>query len=252
MLMLIVLHAGYYNGILRLWGETSARTNKTPSFRGRRPKRPKPKPYPFDAGAIIIREALRETSVPLLPRVKDFQQQTTWLPVRGRRPVPSSSIIAEAPRSKAKLTLAPWFVSALPLTPAQSVEFLSSCLNRRTLAGGVIIGNDLKFWTHAIKFAGALAASENYLPDISSEGKNFRAVWRPIFNGADSTDLTRLAEIMPGSAAAMTVKDAEAPPEIDATQIVRRFVSETLDQIVRMALPVNYQEPIRKKKAKRS
>ena len=62
------------------------------------------------------------------PAVRHAENVVVWLPAGGSKPIPSSALIAEPPRSRAKVKLAPW-----------TVEFLCVCMGIRTLTAGIFV-----------------------------------------------------------------------------------------------------------------
>lgn len=68
-----------------------------------------------------------------------------WLPSVNNAPVASSPLIADRQQTQTKTTLAPWAVSALPLSLQQTSDLLCACVGKQVLAPGVVIGNDLAF-----------------------------------------------------------------------------------------------------------
>ena len=104
---------------------------------------------------------------------------TAWLPTRGDSPVPSSALIAEPPRSRAKAKLAPWTVAAYLLSTAKAVELLCASIGKRTLAAGVIVGADLAYWAEVLRFAGSMVARQQFLPGLTTDTDEHRARWAP-------------------------------------------------------------------------
>ncbi len=131
------------------------------------------------------------------------ERLAAWLPTAHRRPLPSSPLLETSPpvSPPTRAHLVPWPVSTLPLTPAQAVLLLGSAVGRDTLAPGLIVSMDLAFWTTALRFAGALALRQHFLPGIVEAGEGWRARWTPVLDGADAKRRVKLAKAMPGAAA---------------------------------------------------
>ena len=121
---MITLHAGESNGALVLWGEASGDDGVRSTSRRRGTKAPYASPYPFAASADGLAGALEETWLGLKPVASPACHVTAWLPTRGDSPVPSSTLIAELPGSRAKARLAPWTVVAYRFSTAEAVELL--------------------------------------------------------------------------------------------------------------------------------
>ena len=231
---MIIFHAGESKGALVLWGETSTDARVRPTSR-RRSKGASASPHPFAARADDLAGALKETGLGLKPTAKRVCHVEAWLPTRGDSPIPSSSLIAEPPRSRAKTKLAAWAVPAYRLSAEEAVELLCASAGRRTLAAGVIVGPDLAYWAEALRFAGSMVARQQYLPGLTADMDEFRATWDPVFVGADAERLAGLARRMPAVARALSEPDATAPPERPSTEVLRRFVATLTDHLVRTA-----------------
>ena len=226
---MILLHAGTCNDQILLWGETPAHLEALPQRRGRKPKFP---PLPYDAGAQGLWEALRAAGGGFPAEVKRTETVIAWLPTVKNMPMASSSLIAEPP--SAKPTLAPWTVTALPLSPAQTVEVLCACVGKQTLAPGVVIGKDLLFWATALRFAGALVARQQFLPGVTQKNSSYRARWEPVFAGPDAERLAKLAQAMPSVCRALK---HSSPPETPSIITLTEFISSMVDHLVRSTVP---------------
>lgn len=98
---MIVLHAGFQQGRLLLWGEAPAQP-KAPRRRGRS----HPPSLPYDAGAERLSAALTQAGVGLAMGKKHIEHVIAWLPTVGDQPLASSPLIAQSPKSRAKPRLA--------------------------------------------------------------------------------------------------------------------------------------------------
>ena len=136
-------------------------------------------PHPFAASAGELAEALKELTLYPKPTAKRACHVTAWLPTKGSSPVPSSSLIAEPSKSRAKTKLAAWVVPAYRLSAEEAVELLCASAGRRTLAAGVIVGPDLAYWTEALRFGGSMVARQQYLPGLTADRDEFHATWDP-------------------------------------------------------------------------
>ncbi len=232
---MIVVHAGIHEGQLFLWGETPIEGEVRPARqRGRKPKTPRPVPLPYDAGPEKLLEALAEAGSGVGVDRKRIGTGVIWLPTAGSVPVASSPLIAEPLRSRAKITLTPWTISVLNLTAEESVEFLCTCVNKQTLAPGVIVSNDLKFCTEAMRFAGTLVAQQQFLPGVREDNGLYYARWKPILVGPNAVRLAKLAGAMPGVSRALT-PEISPLPEISPSYVLSNFVGEIVDYMVRSA-----------------
>ncbi len=237
---MIIIHAGFLDYQLWLWGEAPAETSpEAPARRGRKTSaKSKPKNQnrlPFDAGDERLLAALNEVVSGLKMNKSDVETATVWLPTADGQPVASSALIAEPPSSKSKAEITPWAVAAIPLSTAEAVDLLCRCVDRETLAQGVIVGNDLAFWASAMRLGGAMVAREQFLPAIEAIEDFYRARWEPVFAGADAQRAQRLAKTMPQVCRALTSSDAGAPPDAPALSALESFIGEVVDYLVRSA-----------------
>ena len=231
---MIVLHAGESNGGLVLWGEASRDGGGRPTSR-RRSRAASASPHPFAASADELAGALKRLALGPKPSAKRACSVTAWLPTKGNSPVPSSPIIAEPPKSRAKTKMAAWAVPAYRLSAEEAVELLCASMGRRTLAAGMIVGSDLAYWAEALRFAGSMAARQQFLPGLTTGADARRATWEPVFIGTDAERLAELARRMPAAARALTGPDAASPPERPSTEVLRQFVAALTDHLVRTA-----------------
>src|SRR6266542_1073967 len=237
---MIILHAGFFDHQLWLWGEAPAGTATEASARRGRRIPPKARKrdrlrerLPFDAGGDGLLAALDEVVSGLKMGKDDVKTATIWLPAVEGQPVASSPLIAEPPPSGGKAVIAPWAVAAIPLNTAEAVDLLCRCVNRETLAAGVIVGSDLAFWAAAMRLGGTMTAREQFLPAVEPVENFYRARWEPVFAGAESQRLQRLAKTMPQACRALTAAGAEAAPETPMSAAVESFIGEVVDYLVR-------------------
>ncbi|WP_269849992.1 hypothetical protein [Methanosarcina horonobensis] len=141
---MIILHAGRIGKQFFLWGESPAEIETPVVRRGRKPKNPISKPYPYDSGVENLSSAL-ELLLGSAGR-KEAEKINVWIPTTGGNPVPSSPLVAEIPYSKAEPALAPWTIHAYPLEAEEAIVLLCACMGKRVLAPGIISGNDLLWW----------------------------------------------------------------------------------------------------------
>jgi SNF2 family DNA or RNA helicase len=230
---MIVLHAAWSNDVFFLWGERPpAGEGSAPTPSGRKRKAARGKLYPYCAGAGELLESLKPSSCH--PKQKP-RECTIWLPTQGDAAVPSSSLIAETPKSSAPITLAPWRIAARPLTIDEAVRLLCDCMGKQTLAAGVIVGNDLAWWCQALRFGGSLVARQQYLAGLVCSADRYEARWQPVLAASDRSRLTELAKCMPAAARAVAEPDADMPPAGSAEWALRQFLTKCVDHLVRTA-----------------
>ena len=231
---MIVLHTGFYDNRFLLWGETPVDPETHPP---RPHKQKRLQTLPYDAGVRELATALK-ARFDFTADMGRSEAVIAWLPTVDNKPVASSSLIAQIPESPAKTIVAPWRVSVLSLSPGQTVEVLCACVGKQMLTPGVIVGKDLRFWVMAMRFAGALVARQQFLPGLTNDRVNYRACWKPVFVGRDVDLLAKLAKAMPQVCRALT-REAVSPPEVASVSVLSRFISEMVDCLVRLALPVD-------------
>ena len=133
----IVLHAGVVDGDLHLWGE---RSDPNEPEVARSPKRQRAATKSnghdrlrYDAGTQTLTAAMTEAGITTKPAKNQSKSLTAWIPTQADQPVPSGPLVADSPTTDAKTQIAPWLVSAIRLTPEQSVELLCLCLGKQVL-----------------------------------------------------------------------------------------------------------------------
>lgn len=232
---MIILHAGFWESSLLLWGEVPA-GGTTSRAKRRRPKAETPPadPLPYGAGKGALLEALRETGYEYKPHHKDLKESVAWLPTLNGRPLASSPLVSEESQPSEAANLHPWAVTALPLDTECSLSLLIACLNKSVLKPGVIIGSDLAYWAIAMRFAGALVARQQFLPGIEKANGSYRACWKPVITGPDAERSRKLAEAMPAAARALT-SALGPPPETPRRAVLSRFVDNVVDYLVRFS-----------------
>lgn len=239
---MIILHAGFGERQLWLWGETPAGAVTRPET----PRRRKPaasrfiassaERLPYNAGGDALMAVLGEVASGLVMNKSQAEVVTAWLPTVNGQPLASSPLIAEPPPSSAKAALAPWAVTAIPFTMAEATHLLCACVGQQTLGPGVVIGRDLGFWVTAMRFSGALVARQQCLPGVEAVEEMYRARWEPVIVGADTQRLARLAQAMPHACRALTQADAAAPPEVPALSLLNSFLGGAVDYLVRSGI----------------
>ncbi len=227
---MIIFHAGFYDSELHFWGEASTESGATNK---RNAKTPPPKPLPYDAGPVALLAGLFALVSDLKVDATDTKVATIWLPGAKGQPAASSPLIAEPLKSKAKATIDAWTVTTLPMVTAEAINLLCRIAGRGTLAPGVIAGGDLAFWAMAMRFAGTLVSRQQFLPTLEADENSYRARWEPVFAGADAHRVSQLANAMPHACRAMTGIEELTAPDIPAMTVLRAFLNDAVDYLVR-------------------
>ena len=233
---MLILQAGILDRRFLVWGEASADAVPTAT----RPVRSKrksasaaPSPWnPLPERLLSALTSLLEASEGKGGLALSSENILAWLPTVANAPVPSSPLLASRPEADTPCALAPWQVNGAALTSEQTVALLCACIGKDTLDTGVLIGNTLCYWATAMRFAGALVARQQFLPDLEKTPEGYRACWRPILAGQEAETLTKLARAMPAACRALN-RESAAPPEIPSAQILNDFLAEACDHLVR-------------------
>lgn len=165
-------------------------------------------------------------------------EATVWLPTTKGRPLASSPLIIAPVLEPGTITLTPllvpWRIEALRLPISRALPLLCATADKEMLAPGVLIGRDLLFWAQAMRFAGAVVANQQFLPGLAAENGDFRAVWEPVFSGANAQSLARLARAMPHVCRAVTLQpQPSAAAPMTAQHALAEFLSAVVDHLVR-------------------
>ena len=231
--VMLVLHAGAYGGGISVWAEESSYDDEP--VRHETSTR-SPRPYPFAAAESL--GAYLAEALPGLRPARRAHEVAVWAPTADSGPVASGGVISEPPEPGARIRLAPWTVTAYWLYHDEALDLLCSVMGRRTVAPGVVAGEDVAYWADAVRLAGSLVARQQFLPDLVSEDGSHWAVWTPVLDGADAARFERLAERMPPVARALSEPGGARPDEPPAAAL-RPFVRDMVDQLVRLA---NYRD----------
>jgi SNF2 family DNA or RNA helicase len=225
---MIVLHAANVSGRICLWAEAPP---------GGGTHRSRPPTLPFDAGPDRLADAVRRADGGFHADPDRTAPLVAWLPVRGRRPIPSSALIAEAPRGPGRLRLRPWTVTGLALDPEEALTLLTTATGRRTLGTALPVSPDLAFWSEAVRLSARLVAGGHVVPGLVEEDGRWMARWDPVVQGAHLEALAHLSRKMPPAARALVDPSAgspgETPPDTSPLSLVRGFVARTSDHLLR-------------------
>jgi SNF2 family DNA or RNA helicase len=231
---MLILHAACKGAELYFWGEKpipsdadlkAGATSKGLTL------------FPYDAGPETIKGILAETLFDGSIRKQPHQEVTVWLPTDGTTAVPSSSLLAHSPPANKDLNLQPWKVSAVNIGLENAIGFLAACVEKELLTAGVLAGPDVAFWTKATRFAGALVARQEYLPDLVDYGDGYRALWDPIFLGSDANYLDELIAGMPHACRCVQLElDGKKPPQNAPAAQVSNYIVTVVDFLARYSI----------------
>jgi SNF2 family DNA or RNA helicase len=156
-----------------------------------------------------------------------------WMPFREDKPTPSVALVGDMPLPDEECYLAPAVVNVAPLEAGPACDLLAACADKRVLAPGLIVGEDLAFWAHAMRFASGLVARAKHLPTLRREESGYFARWLPVVSGQDASRFAALARAMPPVARAATFDDSDDPPATPAETALAEFVEAVVDALVR-------------------
>jgi len=207
---MIVLHAAFTGHRLMVWAEP-------------------------DVGKTALLAAVAQLGTRLKFTRRDVHEVVAWLPTQDGRAAPSGALAGGTAIPDEDCYLAPHIVEALPLDARRTVDLLIACAGKRVAAPGVLLGDDVAYWTAAMRFSGGLALHGQYLPSLARENGGWAARWTPIPTGADAARVEALAKAMPPCARALTWETKDHEPETSAETVLLAFAGLILDDLVRSA-----------------
>ena len=232
---MLVLHAGYFNDDILFWGEVPLEGNSVPKGNAKGTA----KPYlPTDAGPERLKDVIASTLFDGSIRKRDTEPKVAWLPTAKAGPISSSPLITDVSLgAKEKVALKPWSVTSLDLGLANTISFLSACINKDVLKAGMVVGPDLDFFCKAVRFAGALVARQQYLPDVVNYEGEYRAVWDPIFIGSDKEHLEEFTTRMPHACSCLSAKGTpKSRPRTSPGTAMTNFIVKVVDYVARYTI----------------
>ena len=221
-----LFHLGWWSDQLYLWGETSDEDRRLGDA--------KPNHLSRACQVDVLNDLLDAHGLS-----GDASPQTliAWLPTVNGAAVPSSPVLAEAdePLSHtAEATLAPWHVPTLPIDRSAIIDLLAGDPERRTFAPGQLLGNDLAYWAHVVRFASALVAREQFLPGMQERNGMYYARWEPVVRGEEAERVSALANAMPPACRALS-QSGEKTPEAPPRTALMSVLDDLVDCLVRMS-----------------
>lgn len=211
---MLILHMAGIDGSLILWAEKSEGSK---ARKGR---------HPWSATIHELRDIF------LILRNSNDTTATAWLPTTDDAPIPSSGMLTDIRATPKRI--APWEVDGLRLSMAESMVMLSAAYDKRTLRDGIVVGEDMKWWTQVLRQASSMVARQQYLPDaVPFDDQKYKAVWNPVFVGEDAEWIDLAAAKMPASGRALTWtadKDTTFQP---AVAVLWDVISNMTDYMVR-------------------
>ncbi len=240
---IIVLHAGWLDGEVLVWGEMpAAEAPSRDKRRGQRAWSVAAAPLPYGVPNAALAHVLVEAASGLKELRVEPASITLWLPTVGGVPLASNPLIAPAPDGSSAPTLAPWSADALRLDRGSILLLLSRCADRETLGPGLLIGEDVRYWVQSMRFAASLVTRQAFLPGVEVKGHTYVARWQPFIGGQDEPHLEQLAAAMPGVCRALS-HAADEPLATAPRLILRDLMAALTDHLVREAAGGNAGPP---------
>ncbi|MBW4420567.1 MAG: DEAD/DEAH box helicase [Myxacorys californica WJT36-NPBG1] len=193
-------------GSLFLWGETWRRLEDS--------VQPEPNTvlsHPFEMGQKDLLEFLKplhadkRLNLPIFDKlvedvpkrgrksaaepIGEWQTQVIALPTHNFVPLLSASELASA-----DITLHPWRVKGLCLTPIEAFQFLNSLPLGLPSGEDTFLGDELRYWSHIARWALDLLARSKFLPGLMIEDDRAIARWEVLLDS--STDQARLRQFV--------------------------------------------------------
>ncbi len=224
------------NSGLVLWGETNEMrpVGRATSTRTQ--------PHPFAASAAALWRAwltLLPSAESLLKREAEEFTAVVWLPSTRAGPQESPDLVrdqsAAAARGTSRVRLVAWKVDALMIPPAIVPGVLAQLPPGTNTTPGIKIGNDLRFWQQASKFALGLLARQRYAPTLTRGDEHYLALWQPLLDeSADQEGVTRLASAMPPIGRAVSrAADVPRHETTSPRKLLDNFLIIVVDHFVR-------------------
>jgi len=180
-----------------------------------------------EAGKSALVDSVAELGLTLKFGKRIARPATAWLPTFDGQPVPSTGLLGEVPAG-VRFEIAPHPVTVLPLSARHAIDFVAACTGKHLVAPGLMIGDDLAYWSTALRFAAELVMRGQFLPTVAHHEDTWSARWLPVF---DSTRLHALSTAMPPAARALTWKNT-TPPDTPAETVLTAFVGSIVDTLV--------------------
>jgi SNF2 family DNA or RNA helicase len=133
--------------------------------------------------------------------------------------------------------LSEWEVSAIVLDEVASVSLLPR-IAAASAANPSMLGDDLRAWIVAARFALSLLARERFLPRVQAAGEGIVSRWSPVIDdAADRANLLAIERSMPAASITLTwLPTASRPSAHDA---LADYVAAVIDGVARRARPLS-------------
>jgi len=226
--MNVVVHGSWSADAFFVWGESS---EAAPRRRGRKPRIP---PHPYAASADSLRAVLERLAPSVEWEAITTEERVILLPSAAEAPCLPPWLVSETEELETELHLAPWQVTGLELDVPSALDLLIALPSSR--GGNRQWGMDLHYWSLVAKLGLELLAQHRYLPGMTENEGEYRAVWLPVLDDAqDRTRLRKLADAMPPVCRALFAREQSPEPELapEPHGLLDGFLRQLVDQAVR-------------------
>ncbi len=228
---MIILHIGWHDNKLSVWGEQEAALPSQTKNKGVSEEQVTRSPYDVSGSALcrILKTLLWESASAELPVVSLQVELPTVQTPKGPFPLASLAFLdcgEIGSVADASPVLRLWGITALSLSWKQVFMLLSLCHEKR-LAEGLFAGEDLLVCADLFRYAGALTARGRFLPALrKTEPDTYEAWWKPSIDGAERLRVAALAARLP-----RLVTGREKPIRVAET-----ILNELTDWLVRFSV----------------
>ena len=223
-------------------GRASPRRRPQPSdgrglgFRGSPPPVVVP-PHPFALSDDGVRHALSIMGLTRWATQTNVRQVFACLPSlpESEPPYGEPAPVDRAVEAAANLRLGQWAVPAVVLDEVATVSLLPR-IAAASAANPGMLGEDLRAWIVAARFALSLLARQRFLPRLNTREDDLVSRWSPVIDDpSDRATLRTIERSMPAAALALTW-DADAP-RATAREALADYLAATIDRVARRARP---------------
>jgi len=230
-----ILHGNWneQNETFLVWGETWRRFAAEENY-----STDEVQDHPF---ATEPEELLAEVrSLVTLQKVKETRSQVVSLPTYHKDTGEAIPQHSAANLSEALLSLQPWRVEAVSLSPLAAFELLQNLPLGEAIASESFVGTDLKFWSHIARWSLDLLARGKFLPQIyRTETGDAIARWQPLLDSQIDRDrLLQFSQQMPIVCRSYGKNKNEANLAA-AIPLLRNFLASIIDAQVRNCIDID-------------
>ncbi|MCD6290497.1 MAG: DEAD/DEAH box helicase [Anaerolineae bacterium] len=168
--------------------------------RGRRARKPRPKPHPFCVPAAVVRKVL--ASLGRLPDPAIVSYATLLLPTTRFGPAPSPQLLHDwALGDDDSFELAPWKVEGLWLPAGDAFDVLAHLPTPEDMPSNLASGADSRYWGMVTGLVLEVLAQQKVIPVLvqaDEQGSTYHARWLAVLDSQrDTARLVRLEAAMP-------------------------------------------------------